>query len=88
MDNRIHTQLKTQAKEADVNSVGASVAYSVTCGKATGWQANTQTKTKVSAVDYHKYLNKKLAMKDINGLGIFFSDENPCSCNHVSNSTC
>ena len=37
LDNRIHAQLITQAKEAGVNSLEASVADIMSSGKATGW---------------------------------------------------
>ena len=36
LDNKIHAQLITQAKEAGVNSLEASVANVATTGKATG----------------------------------------------------
>ena len=51
LDNKIHAQLITQAKEAGVNSLEASVADVATTGKATGWQASEHSQTKFSAVD-------------------------------------
>jgi hypothetical protein len=76
LDNKIHAQIINQINKAAVNSLEAVVANTVSSGKATSWRANKHSQTKVTAVDYHKYPNKKLVMKAINGQAIIFSDKN------------
>ena len=76
LDNKIHAQIITQAKEADVNSREASLADVVSGSKATGWWNSEHSQTKLSIVDYNEYPNKKLVMKAINILDVIFSDKN------------
>ena len=59
-----------------MNSLEAAVADVVSSGKATGWQASEHSQTKLTAVDYHEYPNKKLVTKAINWLEVIFSDKN------------
>jgi hypothetical protein len=59
LDGNIHAQVINQAEKAGVNSLEATVAYVVSSGKATGWRASEHSQTKLTAVDYHEYPDKK-----------------------------
>ena len=42
----------------------------------TGWRASEHLQTKLTAIDYHEYPNKKLVMKAFNGKDVISSDKN------------